>query len=50
MHRLGGGDTQFYSTIVPGSDKFCFLMLVIIFVARKNIILALENDSFERPS
>lgn len=41
-----GEDTQFHSTIVLGSNKFCFLMLAIMFVAKRDIILALGNDGF----
>lgn len=50
VHRLGGGDIYIVlGTIVLGSNTFCFLMLVIMFVAKRDI-LALENDGFWRPS
>lgn len=41
-----GEDTQFHSTIALGSNKFCFLMLAIMFVEKRDIILVLENDGF----
>lgn len=39
VHRLGGGDIHIVlGTIVLGSNTFCFLMSVIMFVAKKGYI------------